>query len=69
MAALAEGGGEVTELSDEERARWANALPNVANSWVEDADGRGLPGSEVLDAYISALKDAGVDLPRDWTER
>ena len=69
MNALAEGGGQVTELSDEERARWANALPNVANAWAEDADGRGLPGSEVLDAYIAALKEAGIDLPRDWSDR
>jgi hypothetical protein len=69
MAALAEGGGTVTELSPEERARWANALPQVADAWASDADGRGLAGSEVLDAYISALKEAGVDLPRDWSER
>jgi TRAP-type C4-dicarboxylate transport system substrate-binding protein len=69
MAALAEGGGTVTELSPEERARWANALPQVADAWASDADGRGLAGSEVLEAYINALKEAGVDLPRDWSER
>lgn len=69
MNALAEGGGQVTSLPIEERIRWANALPDVASAWAEDADGRGLPGSEVLDAYIAALKKAGVELPRDWSDR
>ncbi len=69
MNALAAGGGSVTELSAEERARWAAALPQVAAAWADDADAKGLPGSEVLDAYISALKEAGVELPRDWSQR
>jgi len=69
MEALKEGGATITRLPDEERARWAAALPHIADSWAREADDRGLPGSEVLASYIQQLKEAGVDLPRDWSER
>lgn len=66
---MEEGGATITELSDEERAKWAAALPHIADTWAKNADAQALPGSEVLQAYISQLKDAGVNLPRDWSER
>ena len=69
METLASGEGAVTELSDEERARWAAALPDIAGQWAENADGRGLPGTEVLDAYMDLLREAGAPLPRDWSQR
>lgn len=70
MDTLTEGDeGGVHQLSAAERTRWAEALPDVAGRWADDADQRGLPGSEVLDAYIAALKAAGVDLGRDWSDR
>lgn len=63
------GGAKITRLSDEERARWAAALPQIADVWAKNADGQDLPGSEVLDAYIAQLKEAGVKLARDWSQR
>lgn len=66
---LTEGEGTVSELSAEERTRWAEALPDVAGNWAEDAESRGLPANAVLDAYIAALTEAGVELPRDWSDR
>ncbi len=69
MAAMKAGGATITVLSDEERAKWAAALPQSADTWAKDADGQGLAGSEVLSSYIGLLKEAGVDLPRDWSQR
>lgn len=69
MNILTEGGGTVSELPEMERIRWAEALPQIAEAWANNADARGLAGSEVLNAYISALKEAGVELPRDWSDR
>lgn len=69
METLAGGGGTITELSDEQRRRWAEALPDVAGQWAENADARGLPGTQVLDAYIEILRDAGAPLVRDWSQR
>ncbi|MEO3386511.1 C4-dicarboxylate TRAP transporter substrate-binding protein [Mesorhizobium sp. CAU 1741] len=66
---MEDGGATITELSDEERAKWAAALPQIADVWAKNADGQGLAGSEVLEAYIGQLKDAGVSLARDWSQR
>ena len=69
LKALEDGGATITKLSDEERAKWAAALPQIADVWAKNADGQGLPGSEVLEAYIGLLKEAGVNLARDWSQR
>lgn len=66
---MEEGGATITKLSDEERAKWAAALPQIADIWAKNAESQGLAGSEVLDAYIDQLKDAGVSLARDWSQR
>jgi TRAP-type C4-dicarboxylate transport system substrate-binding protein len=60
---------KVTALADAEKARWAAALPDVAGGWAANADGQGLPGTDVLNAYVGALKAAGAGLPRDWSQR
>ena len=60
-------GGTVVELSDEERAVWATAMPNVAQEWAETLNGNGEPGTEMLAAYMGKLKDAGFTPVRDWT--
>ena len=37
--AYVEAGGTVVELSDEDRAAWANAMPNIAQERLDDAAG------------------------------
>ena len=69
MATIGGDGERLQQLSAEERARWAKALPDIAGTWAADADARGLPGSEVLRAYVDALKSAGAELGRDWSQR
>lgn len=66
---MEKSGATITRLSPEERARWAESLPHIADAWVKDADSKGLPASQVLDAYIAILKEAGVSLGRDWSVR
>lgn len=66
---LTDGGATVTDMTAEEKTRWAAALPQIADTWVKDAEGKGLAGAEVLDAYIGALKAAKAPLLRDWTAR
>lgn len=69
LAGMQENGGTLSTLSDEEKARWAAALPQIADTWAKAAEAENLPASEVLDAYIGALKEAGAPLPRDWSAR
>ena len=60
-------GGTIAELSDEDRAAWANAMPNVAQEGASTLNGKGEAGSEMLAAYIGKLADAGYTGMRDWT--
>ena len=60
-------GGTIVEMSDEDRAAWANAMPNIAQEWAAGLDASGEPGSEMLRAYLGKLEDAGFTGVRDWT--
>lgn len=69
MAAIAPDADHLYVLPEAERARWAAALPDIAGTWAAAADAEGLPGTEVLNAYMQSLRDAGVALGRDWSVR
>jgi len=60
-------GGTIVELDPAERAAWAAAIPNIAGEWAADLDGKGEPGTEMLNAYLGKLKDAGYEGVRDWS--
>ena len=67
LTGLAEVGATVTELAPEARAEWAQSLSGFANQQAKDADGRGMPGSEVMSAYLAAVAESGYDWPVDYT--
>lgn len=64
--AYTEAGGTITELSDDQRAAWANAMPNIAQEWAAGLNEAGHPGTEMLEAYMAKLRDAGFTPVRDW---
>lgn len=66
LQAYVDGGGTVVEMSQDERVAWANSMPNIAVDWAQKLDETGAPGSDMLQAYIGKLKDAGFDPVRDW---
>ncbi|MBA4489809.1 C4-dicarboxylate TRAP transporter substrate-binding protein [Paracoccus sp. S1E-3] len=52
----------LTTLPAEERQKWVAALPDLAGQWAEN-----LPeGKAMLDAYMAAIRAAGVTPVRDW---
>lgn len=59
-------GGEIHEVSAELRQNWADSLPNIAREWAAAADGNGLPGSKVLEAYMDMMRDADQPIARQW---
>ncbi len=61
----ATAGMNVRALSDAEIVRWANSLPDIPSQRTAEIKKAG-PGSESVAAYIKALKEAGVKMPRDW---
>ncbi len=60
-------GATVTQMSDAERTRWLDGMPNIAQRWVEATEARGYPAGEVLEAYIDAVRERGGEPLRDWT--
>ena len=66
MKAMEAAGAKVIYLSDAERKRWAEKLPNVPMNWAESMEKKGLPGKAVLNGYLDGLRQRGTVLVRDW---
>ncbi len=66
LEAMAAAGAIISELPDDVKVAWAASLPNVPQKWARDLDAKGLPGSEVLAAFMQGLRDAGETPARDW---
>ena len=66
LKGLAEVGAEVKELPAEARAGWAEAMKPFPNRQAKDADGRGMPGSEVLNTYLKIVSESGYAWPVDY---
>ncbi|MEO1549231.1 MAG: C4-dicarboxylate TRAP transporter substrate-binding protein [Pseudomonadota bacterium] len=64
--AYVEAGGTIVELDPAERAAWATSMPNIAAEWAKGLDAAGQPGTEMLNAYMGKLRDAGFSPVRDW---
>lgn len=65
LEAMEAEGLEISVLSDEERARWVESLPNLVEPWIEQG---GDDAVTVLKAYFDELRARGVEPVRDWTE-
>ena len=59
-------GGKVIEVSAEDRAAWASAMPNIAAEWAKTLDDKGEPGTDMLKQYMGKLAEAGFTPTRDW---
>jgi len=56
----------VTPLSDAERRKWIDGLPNLAQEWVKNNEGRGVQARPLLTQYMAAMKARGAKPERDW---
>jgi TRAP-type C4-dicarboxylate transport system substrate-binding protein len=65
---MTQAGAKVSDLPEAERKRWADALSPIGKSWATDAQGKGLPGNEVLGGFVAGLVKSGAKMPRDWTK-
>lgn len=65
-AEMEEAGTTINSLTLEQRADWANRLPELPNEAAKEADALGLPGSEAFRVYIRAQQDLGYVFPRNW---
>lgn len=66
METMQKAGLKVTELSEAEKKRWVNSLPNIVAPWLE---ANGEPAKVVLRAYFDELRARGVKPLRAWDEQ
>ncbi len=66
LASFERMGGMVTVLSQQEREAWARGMPNIAKEWVAGLEKKGIPGKEILTAYMDRMRAAQQPVMRDW---
>lgn len=63
IAKLKAEGVEVREINEQAKEDWANALSEFPNRMAQEANARGLPGSEVMNFYMDQLEELGYEWP------
>ncbi|MFC1664859.1 C4-dicarboxylate TRAP transporter substrate-binding protein [Pseudomonadota bacterium] len=63
---LPKAGAKVSTLPEAEQKKWAALLPDLAGDWVKQVESKGLPGKEVLKAYMDGVRKRGITPIRDW---
>lgn len=66
LEGLKEAGAILKELPAEARAGWAESLAAFPANQAKEADGRGLPGTEVLSNYLEAVAKTGYEWPHEY---
>lgn len=66
LSSMAEEGATITDATPEMRQAWAANMDNAAKTWAEALDAQGRPASNILSAYMDAMRDAGATPLRDW---
>lgn len=67
LEGLREVGAVITELGEEARAGWAASLSEFPGQQAAEADSRGMPGTEVMKAYLAAVDATGYEWPYEYT--
>jgi hypothetical protein len=61
-----EYGTVVTTLSEADIHAWAFALPNIAQEWAKAQDAKGLPGTQILNAWMDEMRAQKQAVVRNW---
>lgn len=65
LADLVRRGAVSSVLAPGARSNWAASLPNRVEEWTQDAARAGLPGKQIMAAYLEALHAVATPT-RDW---
>ena len=66
---MTKGGLKTADFPDSERKRWASMMPNIAQQWADRQEKRGLPGREVLTAFMNELRARNIPIAREWDKK
>lgn len=60
---VVEGRGEVITLSPEDLEKFKEPAEAQWDSWVEEANGKGYPGEEMMEYFKQLIEEEGLELP------
>ncbi|KMK64548.1 C4-dicarboxylate TRAP transporter substrate-binding protein [Puniceibacterium sp. IMCC21224] len=66
-AAFENNGAIITEMSDDQSAAWAKALPPLSANWAESVSARGIDAKAALRFFMDFLAQRDVTPLRDWS--
>ncbi len=64
--AMIKAGTKVVALSDADRQKWAQSLPDVGGDWARTNEAKKLPAKTVLKAYMDEVRKNGCKPKREW---
>ena len=64
---MTDAGATLYYPTDEQKGEWVAALPDIAGTWREAQEARGVPAKQAIDEFMSELRAQGVTPLRDWT--
>jgi TRAP-type C4-dicarboxylate transport system substrate-binding protein len=62
------GGATVTEMPQDQRQAWVDAMPDLGALWVETNEASGIPARDILKAFMEGLRANGGQPLRNWDE-
>ena len=66
LTAYREQGGTIVEISTASREEWVRTMPNIAKGWAEGLEEDGIPGREILKAYMDIMRANNQPIVRHW---
>ena len=64
---FANEGATISDMPEEQRVEWVNALPDLAALWVEAQEANGVPARDILTKFMTIVQEEGAQPLRDWT--
>ena len=63
---LKKSGASVRSLDESVRQKWAASLKEFPNSMAQDANGRKMPGTEIMQSYLDEIYKSGYIWPTKY---
>ena len=66
IEAMKKAGVTFHTLPETEKAKWMESMGNQPLEWIKEGEKMGLPAKEVMEKYISLIKQSGYKFPKEW---
>ncbi|MEM7446168.1 MAG: C4-dicarboxylate ABC transporter substrate-binding protein, partial [Pseudomonadota bacterium] len=67
LAGLEEEGATIRTLDPTVRSDWAASLAEFPQQQADEADERGMPGTEVIETYLDIVTESGYEWPHEYS--